>query len=168
MKISKAVICIILIICTLSVCACSNRKHVPIIDGGNNKTPEQKKTVDEPTMPPDDAHDYSEDIRASFSDTALTLTVLGSGYKFPYEKIEELSYMTEWNYESDAQTDGINTDYEICGKMKTADGEKYMLFIYKTTPVYIAVYFGGKQYIFNLDSAAATKDAYNTLKEKMK
>lgn len=168
MKNTRAIICIILIICTFFLCACSNKKRVPIIDGGNNNTPEQKKTVDEPTLPSDDAHDYSEDIQAVFSDTALTLTVLGSGYKFPYEKIEEFSYMTEFDYSKDTQTDGRNTDYEICGKMKNQDGEKYMLFIYKTTPVYIAVYFGGKQYVFNLDSAAATKEAYNTLKEKTK
>ncbi|MBQ9949129.1 MAG: hypothetical protein IJO93_00205, partial [Clostridia bacterium] len=156
MKIIK-ITALALAICTLfAVSSCSNRRKVTVIQG-TNQPPENKKPIDAaPTA--ELPHNFSDDITVTFGDEAMTLKDPHSEYTFKYTKIEELMYMTNWNYGSDKLIDGTNTEYEIYAKMQTPAEEEYHLHIYKTTPVYVAVYYGGTQYIFNLDSATSTKE----------
>ena len=161
----KHLISIILIICTLLLVSCSGRKKVTVIQGNNNP-PETKKVVDaeEQRQQEQKAHDYAEDITVTFSDKKFTLKTLNASYDFTYTAIEEYSYMTDWNYAPDTLIEGSQSNIEINAKMRTSENEEYYLSIYKTTPVYISVYYGGDVYVFNLDSTTATKECYQTLK----
>lgn len=165
MRFLRSAICIMLVLGTLLLCSCSGRKKVTVIQS-NDKKPDEKKKV-QTNESASLGHDYSEDIKVSFSDDALTLKNPTDEYEIPYGKIEEYTYMTEWDFLHDKLMDGTDTDCELYGHMKTDGDEEYIICIYKTTPVFIAVYFGGMQYVFNLDSATATRECYSKLREKV-